>query len=235
MKIKLLEMYTSKGAALATVIMLMFTTLVSVPAPSAFSLFPRPKAAPDAPQGKPKANPNPTKAASQPPSVIQVIDHFKAGTLSGWNVFSDSESTTKIEPSSGKDSKYSLHFSYSIGASGRGGVEKIYASPQKWDSYKQLTFNFYGNKTGNSIRVEILDNSAQGSTIDTAERYEVVFIDDFQGWRTITLPWSEFSRRNDWQPEGAQNNGLNLTNVWGLNFAPVEGEGWFKVERIHLE
>lgn len=212
-----------------------YSAMEALPAPSSFSPSPRITEKPSTPQAKPKADPNPTKAANQTPTIIKVIDHFKAGTLHGWNVFRDRGSTIKIDTSSGKDSKNSMYFTYSIGDSGWGGVEKIYPSPQKWDSYKQLTFNFYGSKTGSRIRVEILDNSATGSTVSTAERFEVVFIDDFQGWRTITLPWSEFTRRSDWQPEGAPNNGLNLTNVWGLSFAPVEGEGWFKVERIQLE
>src|SRR5262249_9086456 len=52
---------------------------------------------------------------------------------------------------------------------------------------------------------------------DTAERFEAPFVDDFVGWRKITVPFSAFQRSAQ-QPPGAPNDGFNRTQVWGYGF-----------------
>jgi hypothetical protein len=84
------------------------------------------------------------------------------------------------------------------------------------------------------IRFEILDNRGPGSTGDSAERFEYKFTDNFNGWKTFALPWNVFVRRTDWQPEGAPNDGLGLTAVWGFNFSPITGQGIFQVDDVRL-
>ena len=84
------------------------------------------------------------------------------------------------------------------------------------------------------MRLEILDNRAVGSTSDTSERYEYHFTDNFLGWRTFSLPWSSFTRRSDWQPVGAPNNGLTLSQVWGYDFSSLSGSGAFALDQNQL-
>ncbi len=52
---------------------------------------------------------------------------------------------------------------------------------------------------------------------DTAERFQAQFVDNFSGWKRITIPFSAFIRSGE-QPEGAPNDGLTLTQVHGYGF-----------------
>ncbi|MBE2198620.1 MAG: family 16 glycosylhydrolase [Anaerolinea sp.] len=70
---------------------------------------------------------------------------------------------------------------------------------------------------------------------DTAERFEATFVDNFTGWRKITLPFADFTRSAD-QPAGAPDDGLNLTEVWGYGVKLPQGSsGLFHLDRVYLE
>lgn len=69
---------------------------------------------------------------------------------------------------------------------------------------------------------------------DNSERYEYKFADNFSGWRYISVPWGTFQRRGDWQPVGAPNDGLTLTQVWSFSFAPIIGVGGFQLDQVQL-
>ena len=111
---------------------------------------------------------------------------------------------------------------YALSAGGYGGVQQAFSTMQNWSRYTQIGFMFYGGNTGHTIRLELMDNHAAGSTSDTSERFEYLFTDNFSGWKTIRVPWSSFARRTSWQPAGAPTDGLTLTQVWGFSFAPLE-------------
>src|SRR5204862_15785 len=66
------------------------------------------------------------------------------------------------------------------------------------------------------------------------ERFEYKFTDNFTGWKTYSLPWGSFTRRQDWQPTGAPNDGLTLTQVQAFSFAPVSGYGDFSLDQVQL-
>jgi beta-glucanase (GH16 family) len=53
---------------------------------------------------------------------------------------------------------------------------------------------------------------------DTAERFESAFVDDFEGWQEVVVPFDSFSRSAN-QPAGAPDDGLGLTEVWGYGFS----------------
>jgi hypothetical protein len=57
---------------------------------------------------------------------------------------------------------------------------------------------------------------------DTAERFEATFVDSFEGWQQVEVPFSAFTRSAD-QPEGAPNDGLSLSEVWGYGFTLPDG------------
>lgn len=127
-----------------------------------------------------------------------------------------------------------MKIDFSIGEGGWAGLERIFTMPQNWAPYQTISFGFYGTNSGVTIRFEVLDNRGWGSAGDSAERFEYKFTDNFNGWKTFNLPWSAFVRRSDWQPEGAPNDGFNLTSVWGFNFSPVSGQGSFQVDELKL-
>lgn len=57
---------------------------------------------------------------------------------------------------------------------------------------------------------------------DTAERFEAPFVDDFTGWKKVTIPFSDFTRSAT-QPAGAPDDGLGLDEVWGYGFTLPDG------------
>jgi len=57
---------------------------------------------------------------------------------------------------------------------------------------------------------------------DTAERFEATFVDNFSGWQQVVVPFTDFVRSAD-QPDGAPDDGLGLTEVWGYGFELPEG------------
>jgi beta-glucosidase len=96
---------------------------------------------------------------------------------------------------------------------------------QDWTSYDGVQFDLYGNNTGAVVQVEIFDNREENATTDSAERFFFHITDDYEGWQTFTIPFSEFQRRTDWQPGGAPDDGLGLTEVHGLAFGFPAGTG----------
>ncbi|MBX2996970.1 MAG: family 16 glycosylhydrolase [Caldilineaceae bacterium] len=57
-----------------------------------------------------------------------------------------------------------------------------------------------------------------------AEHFEATFVDNFSGWRQISVPFRNFVRSAD-QPAGAPDDGLTLTSVNGYGFRFPSGEG----------
>jgi beta-glucanase (GH16 family) len=71
---------------------------------------------------------------------------------------------------------------------------------------------------------------------DTAERFEASFVDNFSGWQEVVIPFDSFARSAE-QPEGAPDDGLGLTEVWGYGFRLPEGSssGSLLIARVQLE
>ena len=57
---------------------------------------------------------------------------------------------------------------------------------------------------------------------DTAERWEASFVDNFEGWQEVVIPFDSLTRSAD-QPAGAPDDGLTLSDVWGYGFELPEG------------
>jgi hypothetical protein len=163
------------------------------------------------------------------------LDDFESGTLQNWRSFqSNNASLTYSIASPGQFGRNALRIDFRVGEGGWAGLENIFSSPQNWSGYRTLSFGFFGMNSGATVRFEILDNRGAASNADTAERFEFKFSDNFNGWKTFTLPWSAFSRRGDWQPQGAPNDGFTRTTIWGFNISPVNGAGSFLVDDIQL-
>ncbi len=196
----------------------------------------------------PTATPSSTPIPTVPPAPTQVaptpahsgsnlvLDDFERGSTSLWNTFKDSSSKINISiVSPGKTGSYALKLNYNLGSNGWGGAGQGFSRPQDWHAYASFNFQFYGTNSGHTIRLELLDDRALGSSGDTSERFEYKFQDNFSGWKTYNLPWTAFTRRKDWQPGGAPNNGLTLSQMWGFDFTPLNGSGSFQLDQIQLE
>ena len=85
--------------------------------------------------------------------------------------------------------------------------------PQDWSAYEGISFWLYGNNSGTTMFVDVLDNRNPGSTRDDAERWSIDVIDNFSGWTEIKLPFADMHRKEI--GNGAPNDGFGLTEVHG--------------------
>ncbi len=87
---------------------------------------------------------------------------------------------------------------------------------QDWSDGKELSFWFYGHNDGTRLFVDVLDNRRRCSMADDAERYTYEFVDGFDGWQLVSIPFEVMRRKEIYN--GAPNDGLGLTAVhgWGI-------------------
>ncbi len=101
---------------------------------------------------------------------------------------------------------------------------------QNWREFNAISFWFLGSNTGQAVQFEIFDNRDPGRDGDSAERWFLRFEDDSYGWKQLELPFTDFERRSDWQPEGAPDDGFNLDAVSGYAFGlPAATSGSFAI------
>ena len=65
---------------------------------------------------------------------------------------------------------------------------------QDWSAYEGLSFWLYGNNSGTTMFVDVLDNRNAGSTRDDAERWSIDVPDNFSGWKEIKIPFASLHR-----------------------------------------
>lgn len=107
------------------------------------------------------------------------------------------------------------------------GLYKNFTSPMSWSSFSYIKYWIKGDNSNKEIRLEINDNGS--------ERFEYKFRLNFTGWKQFVVPFSSLTRRTDWQPAGVPNDGLTLTGVEGLSFAPTQtGSYSFNVDTIKI-
>ncbi|MEM8534495.1 MAG: CIA30 family protein [Chloroflexota bacterium] len=148
--------------------------------------------------------------------------------------YSDASSEVAFERvPSDRGGEFAGKVDYTIATDGFGGFGLSFDGSQDWSDYEVLSFWFRGENTGTTIRLMIDDNRSN-TAIDTSERFEYTFTDDSTDWQQIELPWSAFERSQTFQPSGAPDDGLTLTEMWGLSLAPVSGSGSFMMDDIML-
>ena len=91
--------------------------------------------------------------------------------------------------------------------------------PQDWSAYEGISFWMYGNNSGTTVFVDVLDNRNPGSTRDDAERWSTDFLDNFSGWQEIKIPFVSMHRKEI--GNGAPNDGFGLTEVHGWALGTV--------------
>ena len=114
------------------------------------------------------------------------------------------------------------------------GVDFSGGGSQDWSTRGGLGFWFRGMNSGLAYQVEVYDNRSDPTT-DTAERFEVVFVDDIVGWRQFSIPFSNFNRAIDFQPGGAPDDGFTLTEIWGWSIVLPLGVGTVYFDDFDLQ
>src|SRR5258706_2182914 len=84
---------------------------------------------------------------------------------------------------------------------------------QDWSAYEGISFWLYGNNSGTTMFVDVLDNRNPGSIKDDAERWSIDLLDNFSGWKEIKIPFASMHRKEI--GNGAPNDGFGLTEVHG--------------------
>ena len=87
------------------------------------------------------------------------------------------------------------------------------AGAQDWSGYTSFDFWFYGTGSGLTYQAEISDNRSNPNA-DTSERFDYEFTDAVAGWQYISIPFADFTRATDFQPGGAPDDGVTLTEIW---------------------
>ncbi|MBO9392340.1 carbohydrate binding domain-containing protein, partial [Caldilinea sp.] len=157
-----------------------------------------------------------------------VIDDFESGLPGSWFQYGDYGSgvfiNTTVVPTNtvpGLDPNSALRIEFNSAGWGAGTGNNL--GGQDWSAYDGLSFWFKGAATGGTFRVILSDNPDPNLPGDTAERFAYEFVDNSAGWRHILIPWGAFFRDYAYQPPGAPNDGLTLTDVQAYALALPSG------------
>ncbi|HSF83910.1 MAG TPA: carbohydrate binding domain-containing protein [Anaerolineales bacterium] len=186
-----------------------------------------------------------TTAVAAPPIGPDKLADFEGDVPGGWFVYNGGASSVSTavltvgaadplaRPAQVGDNGV-LEAGYSIGDFGGFGQDlAATGGPQDWSSLDGFSFWFYGSNSTLTYQLDIMDNRSDPSS-DTAERFSYWLDDDFTGWRHISVPWGAFVRRPDWQPGGAPDDGLTLTEMWGWAFVLPGGSGSIYLDDVGL-
>jgi hypothetical protein len=174
-------------------------------------------------------------------AALPLVDDFESGLPSGTDAdgvavgfvtFNDSNSTVAISTTDAPpapvpgaaDPNHVLKMDLNV-VSFAGFVHNFESAavdswvPQDWSAYEGISFWLYGNNSGTTIFVDVLDNRNPGSTRDDAERWSIDFVDNFSGWQEIQIPFADMHRKEI--GNGAPNDGFGLTEVHGWALGKV--------------
>lgn len=105
---------------------------------------------------------------------------------------------------------------------------------QDWSTREGFSLWFFGQDSGATVFIDILENRNPGSATDDAERHSVDFVDDFSGWQLLEFPFSSFSRKEI--GNGAPNDGFDRFEVhgWALGTLGTGGPRTFYVDQVSV-
>ncbi|MCA9924043.1 MAG: hypothetical protein KC421_16815, partial [Anaerolineales bacterium] len=187
-----------------------------------------------------------TGSASVNAASTQLLTDFEGGEPAGWFTYfgggasaatifltvADTDSLSRPEQV-GDNTFVEATFDATTGFAGFG-IDFTDSGTQDWSEFTAVSFHLYGNNTGQSFQLEIFDNRSDPSS-DTAERFDIIVVDNFNGWQKITIPFDNFTRATDYQPGGAPDDGLTLTEMWGLAVILDGSAGTLQIDDIGLE
>ncbi|MBA2482679.1 MAG: FecR domain-containing protein [Planctomycetes bacterium] len=101
---------------------------------------------------------------------------------------------------------------------------------QDWSAFSGIRFWYRGNADGRPFYLEIMDNLGRAGE---SERHGIMMTDDSRDWKQISIRFDRMTRRG-WQPVGAANDGLTLTEIHGMSLIFRESEGTVRVDQIEL-
>ncbi|MBP9853783.1 MAG: CIA30 family protein [Candidatus Omnitrophica bacterium] len=156
-----------------------------------------------------------------------LLDSFE-NTITKDTVDYGSSNDTKIIVTASTERKVcgnqSLQIEYDLNSSGymycaRGyGLDvlgSLWEAPQPdqiaWDQYNGISLQVYGSKRGD-IAFDVKDNGG--------EVWRFLIQDDFDGWKEVQIPFTNFAARQDWQPANADGNKVLNFPIKSFQFEP---------------
>ncbi|MEU8945131.1 glycoside hydrolase family 3 N-terminal domain-containing protein [Streptomyces sp. NPDC048489] len=119
--------------------------------------------------------------------------------------------------------------------SGYGGFTHDFAAGlpgHDWSAHRGIRFWWDGQNNAKKVSFEIKDGGANG---EASELWTTSFTDDFNGWKQIEIPFTDFVYRTDYQPVGGIDQVLGLTEMWGYALTlPVGVKGHFAMDGVEL-
>ncbi|UFR02092.1 glycoside hydrolase family 3 C-terminal domain-containing protein [Streptomyces sp. Go40/10] len=119
--------------------------------------------------------------------------------------------------------------------SGYGGFTHDFAATapaHDWSAHQGIRLWWEGRDNGRKITFEIKDGGAHG---EASELWTTSFTDDFTGWKQISLPFTDFTYRTDYQPVGGIDHVLGLKEMWGYAVTlPPGAKGDFAMDGVEL-
>lgn len=95
---------------------------------------------------------------------------------------------------------------------------------RNWRDFKSLVFDARFSGSGQKYVVKLRED---------VENFDQTVVDDVRGWHTVTIPLSSF-KRAQWQPTGAPDDGLNLTNVERLMVLTTSGNAVLSIDNVRI-
>lgn len=181
-----------------------------------------------------------SQLAARGGQTLPVVDDFEDGLPAGWFQYGDYGSgvviTTEIVSDDSRPGlpvgNQVLEIAYTSAGWGAGTGRNL--NNQDWSAYGGLSFWFYGVNSGSVYRVILSDNLNPSLPGDTAERFAYEFNDNAEGWRLISIPWTDFFRDPIYQPPGAPNDGLTLTEMQAYALALPAGTRTLRLDQVAL-
>jgi beta-glucanase (GH16 family) len=191
-------------------------------------------------------------------AALPVVDDFEAGLPSGrdannnaigFNTFQDGNTSTTVAisttdappaPVPGADSPNTV-LQLDLSVVSYAGFTHTFENDavdtwvtQDWSEYEGISFWLYGNNSGTTLFVDVLDNRNPGSVKDDAERWSIDIPDNFSGWQEILLPFATLNRKEI--GNGAPNDGFGLTEVtgWALGSITTSSPQTYYVDNVTL-
>lgn len=116
---------------------------------------------------------------------------------------------------------------YNLDVKGAGWGNNIEPKTIKWDKYNSFSLAVYGKKTNRTLALDIKDKGG--------EIWRYLIDDDFSGWKTIIIKFSDFFPRKDWQPSSAVVNETLDFPIMSFQFEPLTpGKGDYLIDCVKL-
>jgi hypothetical protein len=164
----------------------------------------------------------------------------------GFSTFSDGKSSVRISrtddhPTREEEATGNHVLRLDLDVVGWAGFVNIFENesndtwtPRDWSAHDGFSFWLYGNDSGASLFVDVIDNRKSCSDHDDGERFTYEFVDDFSGWKRITVRFADMRRKDIGNRAPDDGLGLSDTHGWGFGASRTTGPTTYYIDDFAL-